>query len=175
MTRLLSRHPDNPALWSGGTWTDQGAKYIATLSRLTGARALRLLAGKWAATEGAVYPEYDANVHLIDPFPIPADWRRIRAIDFGYTNPLVCQWIAIDGDGRMYRYRELYRTKTLVSDAAAEILRLSAGETIEATIADHDAEDRATLHRAGIETIPAFKAVEQGDSGGGGAIAAGGR
>jgi hypothetical protein len=107
MARLLSRHRDNPGLWDAkaSRWTDQGGKYIATLKRLTGARASRLLEGKWAATEGAVWPEYDAAVHLIDPFPIPADWRRVRSIDFGYTNPFSCSWYAIDGDGRAYRYR----------------------------------------------------------------------
>jgi hypothetical protein len=164
MARLLSRHRDNPGLWDAkaSRWTDQGGKYIATLKRLTGARASRLLEGKWAATEGAVWPEYDAAVHLIDPFPIPADWRRVRSIDFGYTNPFSCSWYAIDGDGRAYRYRQIYRTRTLVSDHAAEIIRLSEGERIEATVSDHDAEDRATLDRCGIPTVPAYKAVERG-------------
>jgi hypothetical protein len=77
-----------------------------------------------------VYEGWDRAVHLIDRFDIPADWRRIRSIDFGYTNPFVCQWWAIDPDGRMYRYREIYRTRRLVSDHAAEIRKLSAGESI---------------------------------------------
>jgi phage terminase large subunit len=74
----------------------------------------------------------------------------------------VCSWYAIDGDGRMYRYREIYLTQRLVQDHAALITKLSAGEHYEATIADHDAEDRATLHAAGIKTIAAHKAVSTG-------------
>ena len=164
MTRLYSRHRDNPRYFTrDGRRTKQGAAYLAKLDRLTGVRALRLRDGKWAAAEGIVYDNYDPAIHLVDRYEIPADWRRIRVIDFGYTNPFTCQWWAIDGDGRMVMYRELYHTRRLVEDWAKEIIRLSEGETIEATITDHDAEDRATLERHGIEqTVAAHKAVTTG-------------
>lgn len=165
MRRLLSRHRDNPKYYDAalGGWTPQGAAYVeGTLKRLNGVRRARLYEGRWAAAEGLVYDGYDAAIHIIDPFPIPDEWRRFRVVDFGYTNPFVCQWWAQDGDGRLYRYREIYRTQTLVSDHATEIKRLSAGEHYAATIADHDAEDRATLLAAGISTVPAYKAVTVG-------------
>lgn len=162
--RLIeSRHEDNPTLYDeSGNVTPQGRRTLGVLDSLTGARKQRLRYGKWAQAEGAVYEDYDEAIHLIDQRVIPADWRRIRSIDFGFTNPFVCQWWAIDPDGRMYLYREIYKTRTLVEDQAREIERLSGGETYETTISDHDAEDRATLHRHGIETIPAYKAVTVG-------------
>jgi PBSX family phage terminase large subunit len=153
MTRLLSRHEDNPSVTP---------EYLDTLRRLTGVRRARLYEGRWAAAEGIVYDNYDATTHLIDRFPIPAEWRRFRVVDFGYTNPFVCQWWAIDGDGRLYRYRELYRTQRLVSDHAGDIAKWSSGESYAATVADHDAEDRATLHACGIPTVAAYKAVGVG-------------
>lgn len=164
MTRLLSRHVDNPNLYTeDGQQTTEGAAYIGgILGRLSGARSKRLLAGKWASVEGQVWEEWDAAVHLVKRFPIPKEWRRIRSIDFGYTNPFVCQWWAFDGDGRMFLYRELYHTKRLVSEHAARILALSEGEKFEATVSDHDAEDRATLYKDGIPTVPANKAVQTG-------------
>lgn len=134
----------------------------AVLGQLTGVRRLRLKEGKWVGAEGAVYEEYRYETHVIEPFTIPAGWRRFRAIDFGYRNPFVCQWWAVDGDGRLYLYRELYRTGRIVADHAEEIKRLSAGETFEFTVADHDAEDRATLAAAGIRTIAAKKEVMPG-------------
>lgn len=150
---LESRHEDNPTVT---------ADYLAKLDALTGVRKQRLRYGIWAAAEGLVYEAFDPRIHVIDRFEIPADWRRFRAIDFGYTNPFSCQWWAIDPDGRMYLYREIYWTQRLVEDHAAEILRLSASEQIEVTVADHDAEDRATLERHGIRTIAAYKAVQEG-------------
>jgi PBSX family phage terminase large subunit len=156
VARLLSRHEDNPAVTP---------EYLATLDKLTGVRHQRLRRGVWAGAEGAVYDQYDPAIHLIDRFEIPERWRHYRVIDFGYTNPFVCQWWAEDEDGRLYRYREIYRTQRLVEDHAADIARLSGGERYEATIADHDAEDRATLRARGIATVPAYKAVSVGIQG----------
>lgn len=150
---MESRHEDNPTVTP---------EYLAKLDALTGVRKQRLRYGIWAAAEGLVYEAWDPAVHLIDRFDIPPEWRRFRAIDFGYTNPFSCQWWAIDPDDRLYLYREVYRTQRLVEDHAAQILRLSAGESCEATVADHDAEDRATLHRHGIDTVAAYKAVQEG-------------
>jgi phage terminase large subunit len=163
MARLLSRHEDNPTLFRDGQWTPEGAEYIATLDNLTGVRKERLRFGRWAAAEGLVYDGYDPKIHLIDRFEIPKEWTRIRVIDFGYTNPFVCQWWAVDDDGRAYRYKELYRTETLVEDHAHQINLHSLGERYEANICDHDAEDRATLERHGIRpTRPAHKAITEG-------------
>ncbi|MDA8189602.1 MAG: phage terminase large subunit [Dehalococcoidales bacterium] len=163
---LESRHEDNPTLWDRvkQTWTELGARYIAKLEALTGVRYLRLRKGIWAAAEGMVYDGWDRDVHLIDRFEIPADWRRYLSVDFGYTNPFVAQWWAEDGDGRLYRYREIYRVQQLVEDHAAEMKRLMANERMpEAVICDHDAEDRATLERhLGLSTIAAHKAVSPG-------------
>lgn len=161
---FYSKHEDNPRLFdhTAGQWTEQGHRTLETLDKLTGVRYKRGRLGIWAAAEGQVYEEFDPAIHLIDRFEIPAHWRRIRAVDFGYTNPFCCAWYAIDGDGRMYLYREIYRTQRLVEDHAREIVRLSAGERIEATVADHDAEDRATLERYGVPTTPAKKAISPG-------------
>src|SRR5688572_2290130 len=48
------------------------------------------------------------------------------------------------------------------TDHISKINLLSSGEYYEATICDHDAEDRATLEQAGIENIPAIKDVSRG-------------
>lgn len=163
LTFYESRHEDNPTLYDEqGNATPQGIKTISVLDRLTGVRYLRLRKGIWAGAEGMVYDGYDPAIHLIDPFPIPSDWRRIRSIDFGYTNPFVCQWWAIDHDGRMYLYREIYMTQRTVDEHAPIIDKHSAGETYEVTVADHDAEDRATLERKGIRTRRARKEISVG-------------
>lgn len=175
---ILTTNPDTPSHWiyrrliAGGearVYTSGAldnpynpSDYITALNRLTGPLRDRLRDGRWVQAEGAVYPEWDATLHLIDSFPIPAGWRRFRSIDFGFTNPYVCQWWAMDGDGRLYLYREVYRTQRLVEDHARQIVALSQGETIEATVADHDAEDRATLERYGVYTQPATKDVSPG-------------
>ena len=176
---IKSYHKDNPTLFDDeGVITAQGIKSLGILSNLSEPRRSRLFLGLDASVEGAVYPEYDATIHLIDRFTIPNDWPRIRVIDFGFTNPFVCSWYAYDrATNRLYRYREIYQTQLLVEDAAKLIgecegwlynpddatytwLRpIREREPIIATICDWDSEDRATLERHGIPSIAAFKSV----------------
>jgi PBSX family phage terminase large subunit len=159
-----SYHTDNPSLWDQAkqNWTKRGLRYIEKLKRLTGVRYQRLYQGLWASTEGAIYADFDPDVHVIDQFAIPASWPRIIAIDFGYTAPLSISWYALDNDRRLYKYRQIYQTQTLIEDIAPVIISYSQGENIIAVISDHDAEDRATLAKHGIETIPAFKIIKLG-------------
>lgn len=161
-----SRHEDNPRYWDHrlGDWTAAGRAYIAKLDALSGARKQRLRYGNWAAAEGMVYDTWDPAVHLIDRFEIPDDWTRYWVLDFGFTNPFVWQAWAEDGDGRLFRYREIYMTRRLVADHAKAILEATEGQPLPvAVIADHDAEDRATFERAtGLRTLAAYKAVSPG-------------
>lgn len=181
-TRMLySKHEDNPVYYNeDGTLTEAGRSYIeGKLDNLTGVRYQRLRLGKWASAEGVVYEDWDESVHLIDAFEVPQEWPRFWSIDFGYTNPFVCQMWAEDPDGRLILYREFYRTKRLVEDHVADILSVVApggiwkdgeyigGEWIEPRptriIADHDAEDRATFTRKiQMSTHPAKKSVSDG-------------
>ncbi len=175
---ILTTNPDAPIHWiykdliQGGAASvyysaakdnpNNSPAYLTNLQKLTGVMKDRLVDGKWVQAEGAIYDEFDPAVHMIDRDKCPPFVRRFRVIDFGYSNPFVCQWWGEDADGRLYRYRELYITRRLVEDLTPEIIRLSDGESIEATISDHDAEDRATMERYGIYTQPAIKDVSPG-------------
>lgn len=180
---LKSEHRDNPTLYDdNGVLTPRGERSMQILSSLTGVRKLRLYQGLWANAEGAIYGDYfNRAVHVIRPFQIPQHWPRIRVIDFGYRNPFVCHWYALDPDTTaVYLYREIYKTETLVEDHAKHIaaiegwewdlvrqqaiwtVPIAQREYISMTIADHDAEDRATLAKYGIDTRAAIKHVKLG-------------
>lgn len=159
------RHEHNPTLYNQetGEITEQGKRTMAILSTLTGVRKKRGKDGLWVSAEGQVYDAFDPDVHVIkQPFVIPPEWKRYRSIDFGYTNPFVCQFWAVDPDGRLYLYREIYMTRRTVKDHAAQINRLSEGEQFVFSVSDHDAEDRATLEQNGIPTIAADKDIATG-------------
>lgn len=164
LTLIQSNHEDNPTLFDPDTGkiTRQGETTLSILDGLTGVRFIRLRQGKCANVEGMIYEDWDKDTHLIDPFPIPADWQRYRVIDFGVAHPFVCSWFAVDGDGRMYLYRQIYMTGRTVGQHAAQILELSKGENTQTTICDHDAGDRLTLEYSGIPNIPAKKEVLMG-------------
>jgi PBSX family phage terminase large subunit len=176
---MYSIHEDNPRMYANGAWTEYGQDYLKRLDSLTGARYQRMRWGKWVASEGAIYEAWNESIHVIEPFWPPKDWTRWWAVDFGFVHPFVLQWWAEDPDGRLYLYREIFHSKRLVEDHARDALKqvrkgrawskkgFSDDQWREprprAIIADHDAEDRATLERhLGMSTIPARKSVSDG-------------
>ncbi len=129
---LPSRIDDNRFLMAA----DPG--YKLRLSALPEQQRRALLLGDWNIFEGQYFSEFLYGRHTCAPFEIPAGWRRYRAIDYGLDR-LVCLWIAVDGEGRAYVYRELCESGLIVSRAAARILEATRpGESIYCTLAPPD-------------------------------------
>lgn len=136
------------------------ARYYRFLEKLTGIFAARYRDGKWVGAEGVVYP-FDPTKHVIPSFKIPADWRRVVCIDFGFAlmHAFCCQFWAVSPSGKWYCYRQIYMTGKTVGTMAPVIRRYMIQDGIDGqeVICDHDAEDRATLNEANINTRPARK------------------
>lgn len=146
-----STHKDNPRLWDGINWTPEGVRSMEVLDGLTGVRRKRLRDGLWCGVEGLVYENFDATIHVIDPFEIPKDWQRYIAIDWGHRDPMVVQWWANKGAYNVM-YREIYQTGKAVEDVAQDAGRLSKGEKIELGITDHDPQKKMTFVRNFMKT-----------------------
>lgn len=182
---LESRHDDNPLLFDDqGNITNEGRRYLGTLESLSGVRLARYRYGVWASAEGTVYAqEWDRSKIVIDKSPVDKSYPRYLSVDFGFNNPFVCLWAAIDPDGRIIIYRQIYRSKKLVEDHAKDIAIASgwfhllpkthprynarpaewADPLPREIICDHDSEDRFTLERhLNLHTIPAKKSVSDG-------------
>lgn len=134
------------------------AEYLADLeANYAGEFAKQEIDGEFVAFEGLVYLPFSRNVHVYKDTLLPESWPRVRAIDFGYTNPFVCLWGAIDEDGRLYIYKEHYRPRMLVKEHAAIIN--AENHHYLWTVSDHDAQDQAELKACGIYTRNAQKDV----------------
>lgn len=134
--------------------------YINDLvSTYSGEFARQELDGEFTLFEGLVYSEYRSGLHS-QAFDIAEGMTLVRAIDYGYTNPFVCLWGALDEDGRLYIYDEHYANRMLIKDHAAEIHKRQG--KFSWTVADHDAQDSAEMRNRGIFTIRAKKDVMEG-------------
>jgi hypothetical protein len=103
----------------------------------------------------SVYPEWNPNRHLIDPFPIPEDWPRWWSVDFGFDHPFSWGNFAQSRNGSVYLTQEIHRTRTIEEDHAYEIVRLTAGQNApEAMVCDHDPSGQATLVRHLSALVP---------------------
>lgn len=102
--------------------------YLADLQRLPEKLRKAYWDGNWDVFEGQFFTEWDKDKHVVQPFRIPSTWKKYRAYDYGYENPACCKWYAVDYDGRVWVYRELYFPKGHKQDAeqqAQKILDLS--------------------------------------------------
>jgi len=136
ITRLTSRHEDNPAYFDFHregkrkvyTIREEGRAYIDQLDKLTGVRHRRLRKGEWCSAEGAVWENFDRAKHVLSPgsdwWPLDAEGNRslltlgikwyLASKDWGFTAPGVLAVWGVDGEGRMYCVAEWYATaKTL--------------------------------------------------------------
>lgn len=64
--------------------------------------------GQWGVPTGRFFREWGEKKHLVKPFKIPAEWRKFRAADWGLAKPYAVLWFAVDYDGNLWAYRELY-------------------------------------------------------------------
>ena len=67
--------------------------------------------GKFTASGGMVYPEFDENVNVIEPFSVPSEWYDTISIDPGLNNPLSAHWYAVDYDNNIYVIAEHFEAK----------------------------------------------------------------
>lgn len=124
-------------LWGNQHLLKSDPDYIKRLSALSPKQQDALLYGKWNIFEGQFFEEWDPDVHTCDPFTIPESWRRFVAIDYGYSAPFCALFGAIDNDGVLYIYRELYSSKLTTNQQAELILdSLDKNERIEWFAAD---------------------------------------
>lgn len=107
---------DNTALMN----SEGGTGYLAMLSHLPENIRKAHRYGDWNALSGNYFPEFQIATHVCEPFTIPKNWARYRALDYG-LDCLAVGWFAISPDGRVYMYRELKESGLIVSDAAAKI------------------------------------------------------
>lgn len=81
--------------------------------------------GRFKSNTGLVYPEFDENYFVIDPFPVPSEWQDLISIDPGLNNPLSAHWYAVDYDGNVYVVAEHFEKGKDVSYHANAIKRIS--------------------------------------------------
>ena len=109
--------------------------------------------------EGAVYPEFSSNEHVIDAASVPRSRivGHIHGLDFGYHNPTAFLTCALDNDDVLYVVDEHYASRMTVSEHAEIIKRKRVPN--EPIYSDHDAQLREEYARHGIETFAANKEV----------------
>ena len=86
-----------------------------------------MVEGEWGIEAGQFFKEWRESKHVVEPFKVPDEWMRFRSMDWGSARPYACLWWAVDYDGNMYCYRELYgwggKPNVGTGETAAEVGR----------------------------------------------------
>jgi phage terminase large subunit len=130
MLRIRNRLDDNPRWVDQKTkdFTEEGKSYIGILDRLTGVRYRRYRKGEWCMAEGAIWANFDADVHVVSGeltqrhsdkrwmLYVPAwgagsvelEWF-VASVDWGFRAPGCLQVWGMDGKNRAFMVAEVYR------------------------------------------------------------------
>jgi len=125
-------------------------EYARDLQALDGKLRAAFLDGDWDVFAGQMFPEVKRDRHVIDPITLPASWKRYNGIDWGFTKPWAVLWAAVDEDGRVWVYRELYKTHVGEIDQAERIL---AAEAADEHVAVRFADDAMWATRGDAKPI----------------------
>lgn len=165
---FYSRHEENPALFDQrtGEMTEQGQRTMGVLSALTGLRRTRLLDGKPAMAEGAIYSGWDEGKHLVYADGVPTCYRHVAGIDWGYRNPGALLVFGVDGrDGNMYLVAQHYHAGRTDDWWLKRALELHEEYKIEAWACGADQPAYIDKFKAaGLNASSAYTAVEPGIS-----------
>lgn len=135
-TRFIpSTYKENPYL---------NIEYTSYLETLGGNLGKAWREGDWDIFEGQFFNEWRESIHVVKPFAIPFSFRKFGAYDHGRAKPACFKWYAIDYDGHVWVYRELYVNKEDGSprweaeQIAREVYRITeqAGEVLDYVVAD---------------------------------------
>lgn len=102
--------------------------------------------GQFSESTGLVFDEFSRETHVVEPFDIPTDWTRYRAVDHGRIEPCAVLWGAVNPDGDLFLYREMYEKDRLVSENVKQIIEMSGNKVISD---GHEIEGRTgrIMHR----------------------------
>ena len=147
---------DNPSL------IKNDPMYVKRLQSLPEQDRKALLDGDWNIFAGQYFKEWNPVRHIVEPFYIPKIWKRFIAGDYGHKNPSSIGWYAINPEGGIIRYKEIYEEGMNYDVLAERICAMSEEEDISYAVFDpaifgdkqhHSTDKDSREGRSGAEII----------------------
>ena len=110
-----------PARLQDNKYLNNDDSYRRNLMSLDPAEREALLMGNWNAFKGRYFTDWDPDIHVMER-DINRSWGRMLSIDYGYVDPCAALWGAEDEKGRLYIYREWYKSGFVAEEQAKAIM-----------------------------------------------------
>lgn len=133
----------------------------------------RFVLGEWGLVEGVIYKNFSLAENVLD-YEMPlieydsygnviTKYHFYRAIDWGYKNPFVCLFIAIDNDDNIIVFDEFVETELTPIEAGKIIQSMHTDKHFINTYADpSEPASMAELNKLNLNVIPANNSVLDG-------------
>lgn len=112
---------------------DQG-DYAATFADQPDAIRKAVFEGDWyVISDSLLGLLWESPIHIVKPYKVAANRNKFRSIHFSYASTVVL-WFAVDTNGNMSAYRELYlrnHTAEMVANRIRELEEEGEGEWLE--------------------------------------------
>jgi len=83
----------------------------------------RNLYGEWGDFDEMVLANFSERLNVLDPFDIPASYRKAVGGDYGFRNPAAFAWLCVDYDGNVIVYDEYKEPGKMVAELAMASFR----------------------------------------------------
>ena len=162
-------HQDHPLFydWLVNDWKEHGKRTIDDLEAThpPGHMRDRMVYGKWCNPEGAVYPQYNPDIHdkdiQRDGISVDAKWRY--SCDWGNINAVGLY--ADNYNGKHCLFKEIYRKGESVQDIIERMRALEKQyhiPKITDVFVDHEIDNRFQMREAGYPYTLAAKTEKAG-------------
>jgi len=119
----------------------------------------RFVEGSHEVFVGQIFTDYNPEVHVIQPFHIPAQWERWCCMDPGIRHEGCASWVARDYEGNAFYYREILRSNQPVGWWAEQIFAREAesdwggpSEAIYRRLIGPEAKQRSQTEGKSVQT-----------------------
>lgn len=88
--------------------------------------------------QGAVYPSFDKQTHVVEPEDVPEEGTDYVVLDFGFAegHPLAMGFVRITRDDEWYQWDEIHGTGIQLEDALSEMRYKLGNRRLTAIVAD---------------------------------------
>lgn len=116
------KYPDHKYVHAKTTDNDTlPTDYVDSLMQMPEAWVKRFVEGSFDVFSGQIWPEFNRDIHVLKPFPLPDWYDLMEGIDWGYRNPTSVLWAKFDDKGNCFIVDEHLEANRLASYHAGKV------------------------------------------------------
>lgn len=161
---IMLRKEDPTWFYQEATWRDSqyvSKEHMATARRDAEKKGtlstfLQEYELEFRSVQGAVYPDFNRNIHVIKPSDVPVELTIYGGIDFGY-HTTACVLVGIDKDQNWWVFDEVYGRQEILADIVPRIKAKLGDKRLVLMVGDSENRDAIEMMSKHFPIVPIKK------------------